>query len=149
MNDYAIIKTGGKQYAVTPGRKVKIEKIEGSSGDRVNFDQVLLTYLAGKVSIGSPNVKNATVIGEIQEQIKNDKVTTFKYHNKTRYRVRRGHRQLMTDVLIKDIENSISTKKSNVKSSKTNSTKKTKTDSKKTTIKSSKTKTTKTTESRK
>ncbi|MBA30541.1 MAG: 50S ribosomal protein L21 [Dehalococcoidia bacterium] len=136
MNDYAIIKTGGKQYAVTPGRKVKIEKIEGSSGDKVNFDQVLLTSLDGKISIGSPNVKNATVIGEIQDQVKNDKVTTFKYHNKTRYRVRRGHRQLMTDVLIKDIENSISTKK-------------VKKDSKKSTVKSSKTNTKKTSESRK
>ena len=131
MNDYAIIKTGGKQYAVTPGRKVK-----GSSGDKVNFDQVLLTSLDGKISIGSPNVKNATVIGEIQDQVKNDKVTTFKYHNKTRYRVRRGHRQLMTDVLIKDIENSISTKK-------------VKKDSKKSTVKSSKTNTKKTSESRK
>ena len=136
MNDYAIIKTGGKQYAVTPGRKVKIEKIEGSSGDKVNFDQVLLTSLDGKISIGSPNVKNATVIGEIQDQVKNDKVTTFEYHNKTRYRVRRGHRQLMTDVLIKDIENSISTKK-------------VKKDSKKSTVKSSKTNTKKTSESRK
>ena len=136
MNDYAIIKTGGKQYAVTPGRKVKIEKIEGSSGDKVNFDQVLLTSLDGKISIGSPNVKNATVIGEIQDQVKNDKVTTFKYHNKTRYRVRRGHRQLMTDVLIKDIENSFSTKK-------------VKKDSKKSTVKSSKTNTKKTSESRK
>ena len=136
MNDYAIIKTGGKHYAVTPGRKVKIEKIEGSSGDKVNFDQVLLTSLDGKISIGSPNVKNATVIGEIQDQVKNDKVTTFKYHNKTRYRVRRGHRQLMTDVLIKDIENSISTKK-------------VKKDSKKSTVKSSKTNTKKTSESRK
>ncbi len=136
MNDYAIIKTGGKQYAVTPGRKVKIEKIEGSSGDKVNFDQVLLTSLDGKISIGSPNVKNATVIGEIQDQVKNDQVTTFKYHNKTRYRVRRGHRQLMTDVLIKDIENSISTKK-------------VKKDSKKSTVKSSKTNTKKTSESRK
>lgn len=136
MNDYAIIKTGGKQYAVTPGRKVKIEKIEGSSGDKVNFDQVLLTSLDGKISIGSPNVKNATVIGEIQDQVKNDKVTTFKYHNKTRYRVRRGHRQLMTDVLIKDIENSISTKK-------------VKKYSKKSTVKSSKTNTKKTSESRK
>ena len=136
MNDYAIIKTGGKQYAVTPGRKVKIEKIEGSSGDKVNFDQVLLNSLDGKISIGSPNVKNATVIGEIQDQVKNDKVTTFKYHNKTRYRVRRGHRQLMTDVLIKDIENSISTKK-------------VKKDSKKSTVKSSKTNTKKTSESRK
>ena len=123
MNDYAIIKTGGKQYAVTPGRKVKIEKIEGSSGDKVNFDQVLLTSFDGKISIGSPNVKNATVTGEIQDQVKNDKVTTFKYHNKTRYRVRRGHRQLMTDVLIKDIENSISTKK--VKTSSKKQTKKT------------------------
>ena len=90
----------------------------------------------GKISIGSPNVKNATVIGEIQDQVKNDKVTTFKYHNKTRYRVRRGHRQLMTDVLIKDIENSISTKK-------------VKKDSKKSTVKSSKTNTKKTSESRK
>ncbi len=121
MNDYAIIKTGGKQYAVTPGHIVKIEKIEGESGDKVKFDQVLLTSLKGKVSIGSPNVKNATVIGEIQDHIKNEKVTTFKYHNKTRYRVRRGHRQIMTDVLIKDIDNSISTKKV-----KTNSKKQTK-----------------------
>ena len=106
MNDYAIIKTGGKQYAVTPGYVVKIEKLEGKPGETYEFDQVLLTSLKGKVKIGSPNVKNVIVIGEIQDHKKNEKVTAFKYHNKTRYRVRKGHRQIMTDILIKDISSS-------------------------------------------
>ena len=117
MNDYAIIKTGGKQYAVIPGHIVKVEKIEGKPGETWEFDQVLLTSLNGKVKIGSPNVKNVIVVGEIQDHKKSDKVTTFKYHNKTRYRVRRGHRQIMTDILIKDISSILT--KAKVKSKKT------------------------------
>jgi len=117
MNDYAIIKTGGKQYAVIPGHIVKVEKIEGKPGETWEFDQVLLTSLNGKVKIGSPNVKNVIVVGEIQDHKKSDKVTTFKYHNKTRYRVRRGHRQIMTDILIKDISSTLT--KAKVKSKKT------------------------------
>lgn len=103
MPDYAIIKTGGKQYRVREGDTVNVEKLEGEIGDSVKFDDVLMTSLEGKILVGSPIVENATVTTEITEHGRGEKLTVFKYKNKTRSRVKKGHRQPYTSLLIQDI----------------------------------------------
>lgn len=104
MQNYAIISTGGKQLRVREGDTVEVEKLEGEAGDPVTFDRVLLTSLGGNVSVGAPEVSGAQVVGEITGQVKAPKVTAFRFKNKTRSGVSRGHRQPLTSVLIKSIE---------------------------------------------
>ncbi|PIP22722.1 MAG: 50S ribosomal protein L21 [Candidatus Nealsonbacteria bacterium CG_4_8_14_3_um_filter_39_7] len=99
----AIIKTGGKQYVVKPGDKVKIEKLEQEAGKEIIFSEVLLTEDAGKVKVGMPLVKDTKVVGEVVKQGKSDKVITFKYKSKKRTSVKKGHRQPFTEVEIKTI----------------------------------------------
>ena len=106
----AVIKTGGKQYLVSPDQKIKIEKIEikpasakasaGEEGQEIIFDEVLLLEKGKKVEIGTPFVKNAKVIGKVISQGKAKKVIIFKYKPKTRYKKKQGHRQLFTEVEI-------------------------------------------------
>ena len=103
MTDYAIVRTGGKQYRVRPGDTVSIEKLVGEIGDPVNFDEILLTSVDGNVTVGAPLVENATVHAEITDQARAKKVIAFRYKNKTRQRTKRGHRQSYTDVLVQDI----------------------------------------------
>lgn len=103
MTDYAIVRTGGKQYRVRPGDTVSIEKLGGEIGDTVNFDEVLMTSVDDKVTVGTPLVENATVRAEITDQARAKKVIAFRYKNKTRQRTKRGHRQNYTDVLVQDI----------------------------------------------
>lgn len=100
---FAVIKTGGKQYIVTPGQKLKIEKIEAESGSNVVFDEVLLVADDTNVSIGGPVVKGAKVEGTLLTQGRARKITILKYHNKTRHRKKRGHRQHFTEVQINSI----------------------------------------------
>jgi large subunit ribosomal protein L21 len=104
MTDYAIIKTGGKQYRVRPGDSLEVEKIEGGVGDTVTFGEVLLTAVDGKIAVGTPTVPDASVTAEISGQGKGEKLTIFKYKAKTRYRRKRGHRQQLTTLLVKSID---------------------------------------------
>lgn len=100
----AIIETGGKQYLVSPGEKIEIEKIEGKEGENVVFSKVLLVAKDKEVKIGTPFVEGAKVIGKILEQKKGKKIIVLKYKKKRRYRVKRGHRQLLTKVEIIEIK---------------------------------------------
>ncbi len=100
---YAVIRTGGKQYRVSPGQRVKVERLEGAAGDRITFDDVLLVQGGGDVAVGSPTVESASVSGEIVEQGRGRKIRVFKYKNKTRYRRLRGHRQLHTAVRVDEV----------------------------------------------
>lgn len=110
----AIIKTGGKQYLVSPGDKIKIEKIDKPAfakatvgkkeGQEIVFDEVLLLQKGNKLEIGNPLVKGAKVIGKIISQGKGKKIIVFKWKAKTRYKVKRGHRQPFTEVEITKIE---------------------------------------------
>jgi len=99
----AVIKTGGKQYLVEPGAKIKIEKIKGDEGKAVVFKEVLLLNKNRKIEIGEPLVKNARVEGKIIKQDKKKKVIVFKYKSKTRQRTKKGHRQFYTEVEITKI----------------------------------------------
>ena len=100
----AVIKTGGKQYLVSPGDKIKIEKIDVKEGKEVTFKEVLLLEKQRKLEIGTPLVKGAKVIGKVLKQGKGKKIIIFKYKSKTRYKVKKGHRQLFTEVEIIKIE---------------------------------------------
>jgi large subunit ribosomal protein L21 len=99
----AVIKTGGKQYLVSPGDKIKIEKIIGKENEEVNFADVLLIEKDNKVEIGKPVIKNAKVIGKILKHGKGDKIIVYKYKPKKRYQKKQGHRQPYTEVEIKEI----------------------------------------------
>ena len=99
----AVIKTGGKQYIVSPGQKIKIEKIEGKEGKEITFKEVLLLEKGGKIEIGNPLVKGVKVIGKILKQGKSKKVIVFKYKHSKRYKLKKGHRQPFTEIEILDI----------------------------------------------
>ena len=99
---YAIIVTGGKQYKVSEGDKVRVEKLDGEVGAAVSFDQVLLVG-GDSVSVGNPCVAGAKVEGKITAQGKGKKVIVYKYKPKTGYHKKNGHRQLFTEVEITSI----------------------------------------------
>ena len=102
---YAIIETGGKQYKVTPGDKLRIEKLTAEEGATITFDQVLAVAAdGGALTVGKPLLANARVTGKVLAQGKYPKILVFKYHNKTNYRRRYGHRQPFTQVEIVAIE---------------------------------------------
>ena len=96
----AIIETGGKQYSVTEGAEIFVEKLDGNEKDKVTFDKVLVL---GDV-IGHPYVAGAKVTGEIVKQGKQRKVTIFKYRQKCNYHKTQGHRQPYTKVKITSIK---------------------------------------------
>lgn len=98
----AIIKTGGKQYKVQEGKKLKIEKINGEVGSAIDFKEVLLVADGDKVEIGQP-VVSQKVSGKILNQAKGDKIRVLKYKAKTRYKKVYGHRQPYTEVEIEKI----------------------------------------------
>ncbi len=99
----AIIQTGGKQYLVMPGQRIKIEKLDKKEGSEVVFKQVLLMEKNKKLEIGIPFVVGAEVAGKVLKQGKAKKVIAFKYKAKKRYKVKKGHRQPFTEVEIKEI----------------------------------------------
>ena len=100
--NFAIIETGGKQYKVSRGTKVSVEKLAGEAGSEIIFDKVLLIG-GDAVAIGAPYIKGATVVGKIVRQFRDDKKIVFRYHSKTRYRKKKGHRQHQTEVEITKI----------------------------------------------
>jgi len=102
-NVYAVIRSGGKQYRVSPGQRVTLERLDGEAGDAISFDDVLLVNGGGEVAVGTPTVAAASVSGEIVEQGRGRKINVFKYKSKTRYRRLRGHRQLHTSVLVNEV----------------------------------------------
>jgi len=101
---YAIIETGGKQYRVTEGDVVTIEKLEANQGEAVEFDRVLTVVKEGEVVIGRPLVTGAKVTAKVVEHGKGKKILVFKYKAKSNYRRRQGHRQPFTKVVIEKIE---------------------------------------------
>ena len=99
-NTYAVIRTGAKQYLVREGSVISVEKLAGEVEDKIVFADVLLRSQNGSLKVGTPTVKNAKVEGKIVSQRRDAKKIGFRYKNKTRSGVRRGHRQYLTDVEI-------------------------------------------------
>jgi large subunit ribosomal protein L21 len=102
--ELAVIKTGGKQYLVYPGQKIKIEKIDKREGEEITFSEVLLLKKGKKLKIGNPLVEGAKVIGKILKQSKGEKVIIFKHRPRSSYRVKKGHRQVFSEVEVLRIE---------------------------------------------
>ena len=100
---YAIIETGGKQYKVSNGDLLKIEKIDAKVGDTVSFDKVLAFSDDNELSIGNPTVSGKTVKASVVEQAKAKKVIVYKYKRKSGYHKKNGHRQLYTLIKIESI----------------------------------------------
>lgn len=101
---FAVIKTGGKQYVVRPGDRLKVEKIEGNPGDLVEIKEVLLVNSGDDLKIGTPLVESATVTAEIIEQGRSPKIIVFKKKPKKGYKRKKGHRQYFTTIEIKEIK---------------------------------------------
>ncbi|HSR66366.1 MAG TPA: 50S ribosomal protein L21 [Acidobacteriota bacterium] len=100
---YAIIRTGGKQYRVSEGDSIKVEKLDGEVGDSVDFEEVLMVGGDDGVQVGAPTLKGK-VSGTIAEQGRGKKVIVFKFKRRKMYRNRRGHRQDYTRVDIEKIQ---------------------------------------------
>lgn len=100
---YAVIETGGKQYRVTEGDKLRVELLHADEGAQVSFDKVLLLGKDDAAVIGSPYVEGATVTGKVLANGKDDKVVVFRYRRKKNYRKFRGHRQQFSYVQIEGI----------------------------------------------
>lgn len=103
MAAFAVIKTGGKQYIVSPGKKVKVEKLPQQAGEEVVFDEVLLVSDGDKTEIGTPAV-SAKVTGKVLRQGKAKKIVVLKYKAKKRETTKKGHRQPFTEVEITEIK---------------------------------------------
>ena len=104
MAEMAVIKTGGKQYVVSSGKKIKVEKLPAEEGSNVEFSEVLLLENDKGVEVGKPLVKGAKVTGKVLKQGKGKKVVIFKYKPKKREKTKKGHRQPFTEVEIISIE---------------------------------------------
>jgi large subunit ribosomal protein L21 len=101
---YAVIKTGGKQYRVNAGEKIKVEKLIAEVGDTVTLDQILMVSDGEKTTIGSPIVKGATVKATVVSHGRGDKVMIFKFRRRKHYRKTQGHRQSFTEIKIEAIK---------------------------------------------
>ena len=100
---YAVIRTGGKQYRVSPGDLLRIERLAGDVGAPVEFSEVLLTGGDGAVRIGTPLVDGVLVRGTIIDQGRDRKILVYKKKRRKNYRRRRGHRQSVTTVRVTEI----------------------------------------------
>ncbi len=99
---YAVIRTGGKQYRVSQGETLRVEKLPGDVGSTITFDQVLMIG-GDKVSVGKPLVAGAKVSAEITAQDRAKKIIVFKMRRRKNYRRKQGHRQYFTEVKITGI----------------------------------------------
>jgi large subunit ribosomal protein L21 len=101
---YAIISTGGKQYKVSEGETIRVEKIPGEIGESISFDRVLMFSNGKTVQVGQPTLAEVAVTGHIVEQGKAKKIIVFKQKRRKRYRKKQGHRQQFTALKIDTIK---------------------------------------------
>ncbi len=100
---YAVIKTGGKQYTVSPGQIVEVEKLDVEPGSEIELNEVLMVSDDGALKAGKPLVEGAKVLARVLAQDRDKKIVVFKYKPKKRYRRKTGHRQSITRLAIKEI----------------------------------------------
>ncbi len=101
---YAVLETGSKQYRVSAGDQLEIERLAVEAGQPVTFDRVLLVNQDGKVTVGSPTVANASVVADVVEHIRGEKKLTFKMKRRKGYHKSIGHRQELTVIKVKEIK---------------------------------------------
>jgi large subunit ribosomal protein L21 len=99
-NDFAVIQTGGKQYKVSVGQKIKIEKLSAEEGGTILFETVLMRSIGDTVEIGAPYLTRAKTEAKVLTNGRGEKKIIFKYHSKTRRRKKKGHRQSFTEIEI-------------------------------------------------
>ena len=96
----SIFQTGGKQYIVSKGDKIQVEKLPGNAGETIKFDKVLFTSNGSDANVGKPFISGATVEGKVLRQARGEKIHVLKYKAKSKYRRKQGHRQHFTEVEI-------------------------------------------------
>ena len=101
---YAVIQTGGKQYRVAPGDTIRIERVDGKVGEKVNFGSVLAVHTDDKKVLLGADAGKASVTGKIVQQGRAKKVIVLKFKKTNQYKIQRGHRQNFTAVQISDIK---------------------------------------------
>jgi large subunit ribosomal protein L21 len=99
----AVVKTGGKEYRISQGDLIRVEKMEGKVGDQVTMKDILMISDEDKVQVGNPFLTNAVITGEIVQQVRGKKVLTYKMKRRKNYRRTKGHRQTYTYVRVNDI----------------------------------------------
>lgn len=100
---YAVIETGGKQYRVSQGDAIFVEKLNANEGDEIILDRVLLVNKDAKTHVGAPYLEGAKVVAKVAKQGKQKKIIVFKYKAKKNYRKKQGHRQPYTKLVIESI----------------------------------------------
>jgi large subunit ribosomal protein L21 len=103
LNMYAVIKTGGKQYRIQVGEKLKVEQLKAENGSELVIDQVLMVADGDKVSVGTPLVSGAKVSATVLGQGRHDKIRIFKMRRRKHYQKHQGHRQNYTEIQITGI----------------------------------------------
>jgi len=102
--NWAVIRTGGKQYKVSEGESIDIEKLDKKDGESVKFDEVLLVGTDGSVKVGKPLVEKSSVKAKVISNFRDKKIRVVKFKSKSKYTRTNGHRQSKTKVLIEKIE---------------------------------------------
>ena len=100
---YAIVEIAGQQFKVAKDQKVYVHRLDAKTGSKISFDQVLLLGDGDKVTVGAPAIANASVEAKVVKHLKDDKVIVFKKKRRKGYRVKNGHRQSLTEILIESI----------------------------------------------
>jgi large subunit ribosomal protein L21 len=100
---YAVIESGGKQHRVEPGEVLRLEKLDASEGETVNFDKVMMIGEGENIQIGTPFVDGGAVTAEVVSHGRGDTITIIKMRRRKHYRRQAGHRQSFTEVKIKEI----------------------------------------------
>ena len=101
---YAVIATGGKQYKVTQGETLRVEKLDGEEGSTVKLDNVLMVADGDKVEVGSPTLDKASVTAKITAHGRGDKIEIIKFRRRKHSRTQAGHRQSYTEIEVTDIK---------------------------------------------
>jgi len=114
----AIVEILGKQFKVEKDSKLLVHRVQGNEGDKITFDNVLMLDNGSKITIGSPNVIGAFVQAKIVKHLKDDKVIVFKKKRRKGYKVKNGHRQALTEILIEKVSEKIVAKKTESKETK-------------------------------
>ena len=100
---FAIVEIAGQQFKVAKDQKVFVQRLDAKTGDKVSFDQVFMTADGDKVTVGAPAVANASVEAKVVRHLKDDKVIVFKKKRRKGYRVKNGHRQSLTEIVIESV----------------------------------------------
>jgi large subunit ribosomal protein L21 len=103
MNQYAIVRSGGKQYRVAEGEVITVDKVEAKTGEEVKLNEVLFAKNGDKVFTGAPSVNGASIVAEVVRQFRAPKIIVYKERQKKVYKKTQGHRQYLTDLRISKI----------------------------------------------